>query len=214
MIIMKYSKTESAAFIPHLDTLRTFIRTLTRAEIEVEYSKGFNPHMCLYFSNPIPLGLNTISEYCTIETDYSADGFIERFNKFSPENLKCLKAHKVLLNPNFANILCAAKYEIEIEGLNNFKDLISDLIKKPLLIDYFSKGEKKTKDFSGHIYSLTQSGDILNCVFSSGAENLRHDIFVSEILRLTNLKDVKKVLKTAQYLKKDGKLTDADSFFI
>lgn len=214
MINVKYSKTGSAAYIPHLDTLRTFMRILTRANIDVSYSKGYNPHMCLYFSNPVPLGLNTVSEYCVIDSDYENEDFMEKFNKYSPEGLKCLKYKKSLLNPNFANILIASEYEIEIEGLQNFKDLIKNLTTKPFVIDYSVKGEKKSKDFSGLIYSITQTEDTLKCIFSSGAENLRHDIFINEIRKLTNLQNIKKVLKTAQYYKKENKLINADNLLI
>lgn len=213
MMIVKFSKTGSAAYIPHLDTLRAFIRILTRAGIEVEYSKGYNPHMCLYFSSPSPLGLNTVAEYCTIETNYENNDFTEKFNRYSPENLICLNSKKVLVNPNFANILIASEYEIEIEGLKNFKDLIKGLTLEPFIIDYENKGEKKSKDFSKLIYSITQTDDTLTSIFSSGAENLRHDIFINKILELTNLKKVKKVLKTARFYNQNNKLINADNLF-
>lgn len=210
---MKYSKTGFASYIPHLDTLRVFMRTLTRANIEVEYSEGFNPHMCLYFSNPIPLGLNTIAEYCAISTEFEAADFVKEFNKFCPQGLQCLKAKNLKKNPNFANILSVSEYKIEIEGLNNFSSLISGLKNKPFIISYNSKGQNKSKDFAPLIYSIIQTGDNLTCVFSSGAENLRHDIFISEILRLTSLTNVKEVLKTAQYFKENNQLINADILF-
>ncbi|MCL1901045.1 MAG: TIGR03936 family radical SAM-associated protein [Firmicutes bacterium] len=213
MLIVKFSKIGQAAYIPHLDTLRAFTRTLKRAEVSVKMSEGFNPHPCLYFSNPIPLGLETMAEYCAIDTDECEKDFILKFNNFSPVGLKCNKAVKVIKNPNFANILSAAEYQIEIENLKNHKEFISGILNKPFIFDYKTKTQTIKKDFRPLIYKLSQDGDIIECVFSSGKENLRHDIFIDEILRLTKLNKVVSVLKTAQFYSDNNKLINADAFF-
>ena len=213
MLIVKFSKIRQAAYIPHLDTLRAFIRTLKRAEIDVKMSEGFNPHPCLYFSNPIPLGLETAAEYCAIDTGANEGDFTKKFNEKSPDGLKCNAAKKVLKNPNFANILSAAEYKIEIEDLKNHKELINGILKGPFVLDYKTKTKTIRKDFRPLIYSVKQDGDILECVFSSGKENLRHDIFIDEILRLTNLNKVISVLKTAQFYFDNNRLINADTFF-
>ena len=212
MLIVKFSKTGQAAYIPHLDTLRAFIRTLKRAEISVKMSEGFNPHPCLYFSNPIPLGLETIAEYCAIDTDEREKDFAEKFNNFSPIGLKCNVAKKVVKNPNFANILSAAEYKMEIENLKNHKKFISGILNEPFILEYKTKTQTTKKDFRPLIYQISQDGDIIECVFSSGKENLRHDIFIDEILRLTKLNKVLSVLKTAQFYFDNNKLINADAF--
>jgi radical SAM-linked protein len=84
MIIIKYSKTLGAEFIGHMDTLRHINKTIKRAKIDVEFSKGFNPHRNINLSAPLPVGLQSISEYCVINTEFSATDFVERFNKNSP----------------------------------------------------------------------------------------------------------------------------------
>jgi len=213
MLIIKFSKTGEAAYIPHLDTLRVFIRTLKRAEIDVKMSEGFNPHPCLYFSNPIPLGLETAAEYCAIDTGANEKDFNKKFNKFSPAGIKCSAAKQVVKNPNFANILSAAEYKIEIENLKNKKEIMSGILERPFVLDYKTKTQTIKKDFRPLIYQISQESDTLKCVFSSGKENLRHDIFIDEILRLTNLNKVVSVLKTAQFYIDNNKLINADNFF-
>ena len=41
MLIVKYTKTGSACYVSHVDTLRTVNRTFSRANVSVDYSEGF-----------------------------------------------------------------------------------------------------------------------------------------------------------------------------
>ena len=75
MIVIKYSKLNGAEFIPHLDMLKHFAKILRRMGVKVGYSQGFNPHMLVFMSSPIALGLKTKSEYCLIESDENAENF-------------------------------------------------------------------------------------------------------------------------------------------
>ena len=90
MIFFKFEKKDTACFIPHLDTLRTIVRTIRRADIKMNFSQGFNPHMLLFFGNPISLGIESYAEYCAadVKEDISAELFKERFNNCSIENIK------------------------------------------------------------------------------------------------------------------------------
>ena len=40
-----YEKKGTAAYISHLDLIRTFQRSFLRAGLPVKYSQGFNPHI-------------------------------------------------------------------------------------------------------------------------------------------------------------------------
>ena len=77
MILLKFEKAEGFCFISHVDTLRHFQRIFRRADISVEYSKGFNPHMLIYFSSPLPLGLASKAEYVCVATDMKAEEFCQ-----------------------------------------------------------------------------------------------------------------------------------------
>jgi len=122
-------------------------------------------------------------------------------------------AKSVIKNPNFANILCATEYKIEIENLKNYKETIGGILNAPFVLEYSTKTKTVKKDFRPLIYSIKHEGDVLTCVFSSGKENLRHDIFIDAILKLTNLNNVVSVLKTAQFYFDRGVLINADNFF-
>ena len=57
MIAFKYTKTDGAEYISHLDMLRHIDRTLRRAGIEVEYSQGYHKHPRIFMGNPLALGV-------------------------------------------------------------------------------------------------------------------------------------------------------------
>lgn len=61
------SKTGDLRFIGHLDFQNLIIRALRRAKIPVVYTSGFNQHMKIRFSNPLPLFVESEWEYLEIE---------------------------------------------------------------------------------------------------------------------------------------------------
>ena len=89
MITLKYRKSGNAVFISHIDTLRGMVRAIRRAEINMAYSKGFNPHMLLFFSPPLALGVNSEAEYVTADcTGMTAEEFKAEMLSLNEELLK------------------------------------------------------------------------------------------------------------------------------
>ena len=64
---MKFSKYSAIKFIGHLDVMRYFQKAIRRAQIDVAYSAGFNPHQVMSFAAPLGVGLTSDGEYIDIE---------------------------------------------------------------------------------------------------------------------------------------------------
>ena len=64
---LKFSKTGMGKYISHLDLLRAFTRAITRAELPVRYTQGFNPHQIITFSLPLPIGVTSETEFVDID---------------------------------------------------------------------------------------------------------------------------------------------------
>ena len=60
MIAFKYTKTDSAEFLSHLDLLRHVYRTLRRAQIPVAMSEGYHAHARIFLNNPLPVGVRSV----------------------------------------------------------------------------------------------------------------------------------------------------------
>lgn len=66
-IRVKFRKYGALKFIGHLDMMRYFQKALRRAEIDMKYSEGFNPHMIMSFASPLGVGITSDGEYFDIE---------------------------------------------------------------------------------------------------------------------------------------------------
>lgn len=64
---MSYTKKNEARYIAHLDLTRVFDRALRRAQIDVAYSEGFNPHPKIAFGPPLPVGVESMREFVDID---------------------------------------------------------------------------------------------------------------------------------------------------
>jgi radical SAM-linked protein len=53
---------------------RAFGRALRRADIDVEYSKGFNPHIIMSFASPLSVGYATEADYLELSVNSGERG--------------------------------------------------------------------------------------------------------------------------------------------
>ena len=89
---MLFSKEGTAAYISHLDLLRTFQRVFIRAGLVIRHSSGFHPHPVMSFVLPLSVGQSSSCELLDFETveDLDAAAFPERLNPFLPEGVRIL----------------------------------------------------------------------------------------------------------------------------
>lgn len=175
MILFRFSKTDGAEFIAHLDILRHIGRTMRRAGIKVAFSQGFNPHMLIYLSAPMGIGIKSYAEYCIVDTDEEPNSFIEKFNAFSPMGFTCLGAWKTDKKVGVASDIVKAEYFVT--GINDFDE------KKILLRDEFiieKKGEEK--NVRHLIYSIEKKDNGISCVIGF-ANGIRIEKFVETLVK-------------------------------
>lgn len=84
---VRFSKYGAMKFIGHLDVMRFFQKAIRRAELDVVYSNGFNPHQVLSFASPLGVGLTSDGEYLDVELNTFEGKYemIRRFNEQMPE---------------------------------------------------------------------------------------------------------------------------------
>ena len=174
MIAFRYTKTDGAEYISHLDLLRHIDRILRRAGIEVGYSQGFHKHPRIFMGNPLALGVKSVSEYCTVDAATDKD-FAQLFNRFSPEGVKCLAWKNTEQNPNFAESIKACRYEAI--GLAPFDE--REILEQKSIIITDLRG--RSVDIRPRICSIEHLGDKLIFTLCCGEKNLRPDLFCSYI---------------------------------
>ncbi len=115
MIRIAFEKNSTAIYMSHLDLMRCMTRALSRAEIPVKYTEGFNPHPYLVFAAPLALGIEGEREYFEIKIteEMPFDEMKHRLNDTLPQGLKILD---VFESENDFNEIERADYRVFVEG--------------------------------------------------------------------------------------------------
>ncbi len=88
--LLTFSKLFDARFLGHLDMVRMFLRAIRRAGLPVEYSRGFHPMPKVSFSQPLPLGTESLVEEAVMVLEKRMDPLevIEGLNRELPLDIR------------------------------------------------------------------------------------------------------------------------------
>lgn len=92
---MKFQKYGAMKFIGHLDVMRYFQKAFRRAELDSEYTQGYNPHQVMSFASPLGLGLTSDGEYMDIglKSSQSPEIMVKRINGLMSEGFRIIGYH-------------------------------------------------------------------------------------------------------------------------
>ena len=190
---IKFTKGEEVKYISHLDLVRVFQRAIKRADFEIAYSKGFNPHQLLSFASPLTTGSTSIGEYADFEFLEKLDEIeiIKKFNDTLPKGIEVLSAE--LLEQKVKNCMAsvtAADYEVVLDKAVTPKML------KENIEGYFNQSQilimKKTKrnlietDIKPDIFKINNISDEKNAklyvfVATGSQKNLKPQLVVESL---------------------------------
>ena len=121
-----YSKSKEAVYLSHLDVMKVFEQALSRADIPVVFSNGFNPRPEIVFAHPLSVGIESTGEIfeAKLEEKIETSYLVKQLNRVLPNGLTVLSAEYV--NPESKNIMSrvyAATYVITlVYKEDKFKD--------------------------------------------------------------------------------------------
>lgn len=189
---IKFSKSGSMIFIGHLDIMRYFQKAMRRADVDIAYSTGFNPHQIMSFAAPLGVGLYSEGEYLDIEMNTSADcsHILEKLNCVMVEGIKVLSVKKLPENAgNAMASVAAAAYTVAFrEGLEptfDYKEKLSSFAaKEQIIVTKKTKKSQKELDLRPFIYELYLEGDeIYMLVDASSAGNIKPSLVMEAFYR-------------------------------
>ncbi|MCI6278161.1 MAG: TIGR03936 family radical SAM-associated protein [Clostridium sp.] len=181
--LIKFSKEDSIKFISHLDLMRTIQKIIRRADLPVEYSKGFNPHMSLSLAQPLSVGMSSKGEYMdlVLVEDLNEEFIKEKINENAPMTIRIIEVSKVIqftekkVPPSMA-LIDRANYSVKLpveDGCAAEKSLTALLEKSSwVTIKKSKKGEREIdirpliKDIK---YWLKDDYLIMNCTLACGS---------------------------------------------
>ena len=93
-----FVKEAQAAYISHLDLMRTFQRCFPRTELEIKHTQGYHPHPIISIVLPLPVGQSSDCELLNFEVTQASDGsgIAEKLNTGMPTGIRVLDCYEAL----------------------------------------------------------------------------------------------------------------------
>jgi len=93
-LLFNFTKEDSAVFHGHLSLIEIFSMAMTRANLDVLYTQGFNPLVKLEIVSPLSIGISADAEIAAADfpEKYSPDEFIAKMNATLPAGIRVNRA--------------------------------------------------------------------------------------------------------------------------
>lgn len=224
-IRMKFIKTKDMIYISHLDVQRLLQRVFRRADIELSFSQGFNPHPKITYGNALALGVESYGEYVDIEieADLAIEVLKERLNAQLPDGMAFVKlAELVGGERNLASSIEYGDYEFTVENVDKIsrEDICKRLDKlmameSIMMTKKNKKGKMVDTDIKPLINTLSlldygQEEFVVSAILATGSkQNLNTNIFIPKLLEVLGISidpldvDIK---RNDLYFRQDGQL--------
>ena len=184
-----YSKTGLAKYFGHLELANIFIRAFKQENIPLKFSQGYHPKPRISFEDPLPIGLESLSESLniTVPENIAPDMVTDGLNRHLPEGLNAFGC-EVYDTKKEKNKIEKSSYSVILKNKKFNKKELENFINSL----YFSitrtnkKGKEKTIDLKKIIFEISlKSENILNMVIQSDSgKTLRPDKMLSHIFTL------------------------------
>lgn len=197
-IRVKFSKYGAMRFVGHLDMMRYFQKAFRRANIDMKYTEGYNPHMVLSFASPLGIGVSSEAEYLDIEVQST------KTSQQAVADLNAVMADGVRVL-SYLRLPDSAKKAMSLVAAADYKAFFKDGCVPPgtaqsfqTALDRFwakrdripvlkpSKHGEREVDIKPWIYGMSVQGDASPAFFfklSAGSvDNLKPELLLSELI--------------------------------
>ncbi len=185
-------------FLSHRDTMTLWQRALIRAQLPVEFSKGFNPHMKLSLPLPRSVGMSSLKELLVIDTTFPCD--CQQYQQKLEETLpKGITICHIRIIPKGVSLLPNwARYEIHLrsdldqtqlqEKIEAFKNKKEYIIHRPRR----GRHPQRSINLPEYINWLELDNRHLRCQIKVEPQGT---IRISELCEALDLKEVESILE-------------------
>lgn len=195
--LVRFEKMGSLKFIGHLDLLRLMHRCVKRSGIDIDYSKGFNPHQLVSVAQPLAVGMEGLSEYAVFEmkNKTAESEILDRLNLIVPEGLKFTGCRSMAeTEKSAASIIRAAEFSVTLHEVRGLAEEIDKILASPSLKVQKPEKYKKVKhdkrsgnsrnseneliDIRSDIYNIYATGEkSVNMLIAQGSvQNLKPEL--------------------------------------
>jgi radical SAM-linked protein len=230
IVRVKFTKLGYLKYLSHLDLVRLFTRSFSRAELPIKYTEGFNPHPKFSIGNPLSLGVESLAEYMELELEEELEPteVMDRLNRVLPEGIELVAAQKSNGEYSLSSIMKWSLYEIRLWlGSEEKKTRLDEILISWDKLDHVliekkrKKGKNKIiveKDILPLIGKLSFAGVdedgfvVLNALLKTGEEGNLKPIELAEAmnreLQLEADLDMTHIKRLEAFIEIDGSLSN------
>ena len=167
-----YKKKGSMKFVSHLDMNRFMSRLITKSQIPVWYTEGFNQHIYMNFALPLSLGFEGLYEILDIrlvDEEYSLHDVLTALKNVAVEDIEFVAVTDGEMQMKTIGF---AKYELKFEDFS-FADTLKEFLDREEILCQKTgkKGKVKEIDLIPKIKSFEILEDGVRFVLVAGSED-------------------------------------------
>ena len=200
-------------FLSHHDMMRLMERLLTKADLPLRFSQGFNPRPILSLVAPRPVGVGSTCDLLTVSLDSPpADDFLHSLNAVAPQGLRFIQAGATVKK---APQPLLADYELRLtpEQIPAVTDRLAELENEPAWPIERTSGKarrtSKTIDLKPLVHSMAISADVLHVQLQPEGDRWAKPAELMRLLGLDERGDLARLTRTAMQWANLGSPQDA-----
>ena len=204
---IKITKNGILRYFSHLDWQNTFLKALSRTNLNIAFSMGYNPTMKVSMGVALPLFIESVCEFVDIELleDTSVEKIKQELSAVLHENAKVLEVKK--LDKSVKSIdttVYWAEYKVdfgvdsELYKTENIKYNIDKVCSSDeiLITKKNKKGLEKTINIKNSIKSYRFEKDCLFIVLRTGQQGEIPPVRIDDFIKLLDLKSYPDIVRT------------------
>ena len=169
-----FKKLGRMKFISHLDMTRFMSRLITKSQIPVWYTEGFNQHIYMNFALPLSLGFEGMYEILEIrlnDDEYSNEACLEALKRVSPPDIEFVRVAEPRMP---MKDIAFAEFVLDFgDNISSIKEKLSEFLSRDSIIceKKGKKGKIKEIDIIPKIASFGFPNDKLVLWLTAGNED-------------------------------------------
>lgn len=213
--VLTYYKKNYMRFLSHLDMQRLFRRALYKAEVNMAFTQGYNPHSIINLVQPLSLGFEAEKDYFEFETNepVDTDTICDVLNLSLPSDIRFTACREFPLEKrNLSAKSQASDYSVRVITEDKKMPDIDSFLKQEKIMIW--KRDKKTKqqvekDVKNLVFGISDLKSYDNgfgfvlCVSCASNETLNPLQLTESLLKFSGI----------DYLKEDIRISRLDLLY-
>ena len=165
----RFAKRGRAAYLSHLDVMRTFQRAFIRAGIRIRHSEGFNPHPKMSIALPLQLGCESVCELLDASVIDGPEDMVAALNLVLPEGIEVLavgEPHRPVRE------IAWTEWSLRFPEVPSAQEAERVFSRPELSVEKKTKRGLATLDIAPHIRLLSREGEELRMLLRADSPTI------------------------------------------